>query len=127
MTKAKRFDIQSSRGLGWASIGIGAAEIFATRLVQQLLGVRRGGWLLRAFGLREILSGAGILSQRKPTKAMEAGVWSRVAGDAVDLAMLALASRTSRNRTGLLLATTMVLGISAMDYYAAQRLHKRNK
>lgn len=126
MTKAKRFDTQASRGLGWASIGIGVAEIFTTRLIKQLLGIRGGGWLLRLFGVREILSGAGILSQRKPSPKMEAGLWSRVAGDTIDVAMLALAARTSRNRNGLLLATTMVLGITAMDLYLARRVHTRN-
>ena len=64
--------------LGWFSIAIGLAEIIAPHVISRLIGVRGDHRvLLRVFGLREIASGLGILSQRNPA----GWLWSRVAGD----------------------------------------------
>src|SRR3954463_14968532 len=73
-----------ARFLGYFSIGLGLAEVLAPRAMARLTGVRQEG-LLQAYGLREIASGVGILSCSRPTE----WLWSRVAGDALDLATLA--------------------------------------
>jgi uncharacterized membrane protein len=108
--------------LGWFSIGLGLAEALAPDTVARLIGVRdseRNRRLLRAMGLREITSGLGILT--RPASA--SWMWSRVAGDAIDLSLLgtALASdEHERGRTAA--ATAAVLGVAALDVVCAQRL-----
>src|SRR5690606_8486185 len=77
-----------ARALGWFSLGLGAAELFAARRLTDFLGVDdRHTTLVRLFGLREIATGAAILSQRTPVSPVQA----RVAGDALDLALLGAA------------------------------------
>jgi uncharacterized membrane protein len=76
---------------------------------------------LRTMGLREIAAGVGILSQRRPTPWM----WGRVAGDALDLALLGAAMQSDNaQRTRLLSASAAVLGVTALDVYAGTRLRR---
>lgn len=66
--------------------------------------------LLRVIGTREAVSGVAIAAQRRPA----AGLWARVAGDAKDLALLALAlrdPRADRRRLGGTLALITMLTI----------------
>jgi uncharacterized membrane protein len=70
---------------------------------------------MRTYGVRELAAGIGILSQERPVN----WVWSRVAGDVVDLATLARARATSRGRTA---ATAAVLGVTALDIMCATQL-----
>jgi uncharacterized membrane protein len=56
----------------------------------------------------------------KPAAAM----WSRVAGDVLDVATLAVAAPSSRNKGALALATANVLGVTALDVYCAQELSR---
>jgi hypothetical protein len=77
-------------GLGWFSIGLGMAELIAPDSVARLIGVKptsNSRTLLRAFGARELAAGIGILSNDRPT----GWVWSRVAGDVMDLSMMGTA------------------------------------
>jgi hypothetical protein len=71
-------------------------------------------------GLREIGNGVAILTQgKKPTS----GMWSRVAGDAMDLGALVLSSFfPSSNKIGVTFATLTVLGITAIDVITAKQL-----
>jgi uncharacterized membrane protein len=113
-----------ARGLGWFSIGLGLAELLAPRAVAKLCGGEgRHTGLIRMYGLREIASGLMIFSQgRKPA----AGVWSRVAGDAIDLATLAAAAVNPRtNKAGVAFATANVLGVTALDVMCAQELSRQ--
>ncbi|MGH8179702.1 MAG: SRPBCC family protein [Steroidobacteraceae bacterium] len=105
------------RGLGWFSIGLGAAAVAAPRLVCWLSGLR-SPTLMRLVGTRELAAGIGILTQRDRTPWM----WSRVVGDTMDLAALsvALARRGRRGRAGVALA--VVAGVTALDVLAALRL-----
>jgi uncharacterized membrane protein len=111
--------IQLARGLGWFSIGLGLAELLAPSTVSRLVGIRRHRTLLRTFGAREIAAGITILMQQKPA----AGVWSRVAGDALDLTALgfAFASPWSK-KNRLAIATASVAGVTALDFICAQKL-----
>jgi hypothetical protein len=118
-------DIDAARALGWASIGIGLTELAGTKYVEEMLGVNDHATLLRAFGLREIASGVGILSQDEPTTALATALWSRVAGDAVDLAMLAAAKKETTRPKGLLSAIAMVAAITAMDVVCAQKIQSQ--
>jgi uncharacterized membrane protein len=69
--------------------------------------------------MRELAAGVGILSQPMPA----AWIWSRVAGDALDLASLGSALSSSRaDRTKVMTATVAVLGVTALDMICAQQL-----
>ena len=109
-----------ARGLGWFSIGLGAAELLAPRFIANISGVRGRTGLIRLFGIREILAGVTIFSQGKRPAA---GVWSRVAGDALDLAALGAAFTSPDSKKGrLAFATANVAAVTALDVICAQRL-----
>ncbi|HXS20286.1 MAG TPA: SRPBCC family protein [Steroidobacteraceae bacterium] len=105
------------RGLGWFSIGLGAAAVAAPRAVCWLSGLR-SPTLMRMVGTRELAAGIGILTQRERAP----WLWSRVVGDTFDLAALAvaLAGRGRRGRAAVALAA--VAGVTALDVLAAVRL-----
>jgi len=75
-------------------------------------------WTLRALGLRELTSGVGILSQpRRP-----AWLWSRVAGDAMDLALLGAAFLgRGAHRGRLTTAMGTVSLVTALDVVYSRR------
>ena len=104
------------RGLGWFSIGLGAAAVAAPRVVCWLSGLR-SPTLMRLVGARELAAGIGILTQRDRAP----WLWSRVVGDTFDLAALsvALARRGRRGRAAVALAA--VAGVTALDVFAAVR------
>jgi uncharacterized membrane protein len=109
--------------LGYFSIGLGLAEVLAPQLVARLVGIKhpneRNRTLLRLMGLREISSGVAILSNQQPKKA----VMSRVAGDAIDLALLGATFANSENDRGrTLFATANVLAVTALDVMASKAL-----
>ena len=111
--------------LGWFSVGLGLAEVLMPRTVAHSAGLDGQTRTLRAFGLRELASGAGILLRpHKP-----GWLWSRVAGDAMDLGLLAFSRRRS-NDNRVVVAAAMVAGITALDVLAAldnQRLANTGK
>jgi uncharacterized membrane protein len=113
--------------LGWFSIGLGLTEVVAPGSIARLIGVRdeeETCSLLRCYGLREIASGVGILKQPR-----SAGwVWSRVAGDLLDLASLGSAmNQNGVNRGRIGTATAAVLGVTALDVLCAQRLSQEKE
>ena len=74
-------------GLGCFSLALGVAEVAAPRAVARWSGVRDDDStvaLLRYLGAREIGHGLSILAQ--PDRAR--WLWSRVAGDALDLSVV---------------------------------------
>jgi hypothetical protein len=108
--------------LGWFSIGLGLIELLTPRRVTRTLGMEGNENLVRAYGTREIGSGILSLSTDK-----QVGLWSRVAGDGLDLATLMTALRVSnpkRHNVGLALA--MVLGITLLDLASAPGVTARH-
>jgi hypothetical protein len=103
-----------TRALGWFSIGLGLAELVAPGALGRFLGVPHRRGLIRGFGARELAAGLGIL--RGPARPF---VWSRVAGDLLDLAALGAALRRTPRRRNVALATVAVLGATALDVVAA--------
>jgi hypothetical protein len=106
-----------AQGLAWFGMGLGAAEILAGDRFAKMLGVPHT--VLTLFGLREIGSGVAILASTQKTR----GVWSRIAGDAIDLAVLGTVLRQARNkRTATAIAAGSVLGIGAFDLACGAQL-----
>ena len=107
----------TNRSLGWFSVGLGMAELLAPKTVGRMIGVGNQSTVLRMCGVREIVSGVGLLSGRAPaTFAM-----SRVVGDVMDLALLGAALRSrDANPTRLAAAATAVAGVAALDLYASK-------
>jgi uncharacterized membrane protein len=108
-----------ARGLGWFSIGLGMAELMAPRTLANFLGTRNHGTLFRIMGLREIASGVGILTQRRPA----GWLWARVGGDIVDLIALAkgLTSKGAKP-ANIAIAAAAVTGVTALDLRCAEEL-----
>lgn len=117
-------DAKMGRALGWASLGIGLAEILAPKFLEKTMGIGDHRGLLRSLGARELVSGLGILSQRRPTQGMAAGLWSRVAGDVMDLSLLGAAARRSSKPGALAVVVALVLGIFLADAWYATRVQK---
>lgn len=110
-------------GLGWFSVGLGIAQLVAPRQLCRLIGVRADPNLLRLLGARELTTGIGILSRRGQAKWMHA----RVAGDAVDLALLGTALRSARCETSrVAAATAAVAGVTAIDMLCGLQLQRRS-
>ncbi|MDB5641876.1 MAG: cyclase dehydrase [Hyphomicrobiales bacterium] len=108
-----------AQGLGWFSIGLGLAEFLAPHTITRALGMEGRETLVRMYGLREMANGAGLLSADNKAP----WLWGRVGGDALDLATLSLGMEESNaKRDNAILATVMVGAITALDFYAAQRL-----
>jgi hypothetical protein len=105
--------------LGVFSIGLGLAELLAPRGFAEAVGTRRRTGLLRAYGLREISAGVGLLT--RPRKGP--WLWGRVGGDVLDLATLCadLPDADDDRRARLLASVAAVVGVTALDVYAATK------
>lgn len=105
-----------ANGLGWFSLGLGLLEIVAPSVLTRSLGMQGREGLVRAFGVREVAAGVASLS---PDRAL--GLWSRVGGDLLDLAVLYSAYRDDnpkRDNVGLALA--LVGAITCLDLATAK-------
>lgn len=100
--------------LGWLSLGLGIAGLMMPRTLARWAGLAPRDTWLRAIGAREFITGAGILL--RPDK--PGWLWSRVAGDAMDLSLMALAPRhRSDRRSGMVSA--LLTGITVLDLLVA--------
>jgi uncharacterized membrane protein len=111
--------------LGWFSLGLGLSQIIAPDGMARLIGMRptdKTRDTMRALGMREITSGMGILSQKRQSD----WLWSRVAGDAMDLALLGRVTvDTHDGRERNTAAILAVAGVAALDVLAATQVGKR--
>ena len=111
-----------ARGLGWFSIGLGLAEILMPRAMARGLNLRGREQLLLLYGVREIVTGIGLLAASKRTPWM----WGRVAGDALDIATLASGMQPGR-RIGPAIGLAAVAGVTAVDLANATALTARDR
>lgn len=117
-------DERLANTLGWVSLGLGLAGLAAPGSVARMIGLRdddKTRETLRLVGARELVSGFGILSQRRPT----GWVWSRVAGDALDLALLgSQLTSDDADKDRVAVAAAAVAGITALDLFCSQQLSR---
>ncbi|MEX2581814.1 MAG: hypothetical protein WD766_00945 [Gemmatimonadota bacterium] len=108
-----------ANALAWFSLGLGAAELLAPGRISRSLGMEDRQELFRAYGVREIAKGVGILHNRRPA----GWLWARVAGDVLDLATLAGGlARRNRHRERVAIAIAAVAGVAILDLIAARQL-----
>lgn len=113
---------QLAVALGWFSLALGAAELFAPGRLARALGMEGKENLIRAYGVREI--GAGMMCLA-PEKTL--GVWSRVAGDGLDLATLYGAfTDDNPKKKNVAIAMAAVAGVTLLDVACAQGLTVRH-
>jgi uncharacterized membrane protein len=115
-----------ARFLGYFSLGLGAPQTAAPWAVNRLIGVRDDAesrvWQF-VVGVRELAAAAGILSERHPVE----WTWARVAGDAMDLALLSAALRGHSERPArTAVAMGAVAGITVADVLESVRLSRMN-
>ncbi len=101
--------------LGWLSVALGLGGLLAPRTMGRLSALSGREPLLAAVGARELVSGIGLLTRRDKAP----WLWARVAGDAVDLAILGLASRQRGSGAARAASTAVVAAITAADVVAA--------
>jgi len=111
--------------LGWFSNGLGLTGTISPDRLAHLIGVRdtsSNRAFLRFVGMREIASGVGILTQSQPAP----WIWSRVAGDVIDLSFLtyALLSRNGRDKQRVAMALASVVGVTALDLQASTKVRR---
>jgi uncharacterized membrane protein len=116
--------VRRARGLGWFSVALGTLQMVAPHAVASIAGARirpRTAATMRLLGLRELASGIGILSDTRPA----AWLWIRVAGDAMDIALLGktlAAPKCQSART--MTALGSVLAVTALDVKSALELSR---
>ena len=110
-----------ARGLGLASLALGVPQVAAPDRFAEAVGAEPDAAtrdLTVGIGVRELTAAAGLLLRgSSPTF-----LWSRVAGDVMDLVLLGGALRRGgpgRGRT--VAATAAVAGLTALDLTAARR------
>jgi hypothetical protein len=114
-----------AQSLGWLSLGLGTAAVAAPRTMCRAVGASDVGaapTLMRMMGAREIVQGVGILTRPRPTLWM----WSRVAGDTLDLSLLALTAVTRpEHRLRTAVAMTGVAALALPDVLESRHLGSR--
>ncbi len=115
-------DSRIAEGLGWFSLGLGAAQLLAPGALNRLAGVHDDAAARvaqRFVGVREVGAFAAIMVDR-PRPALP--LWSRVGGDLMDLALLGRAwERKRESAPRLALTIANIAAVTGLDAYAAIR------
>jgi hypothetical protein len=108
------------RVFGWIGIGLGALEILAPKAVTKSIGMQGNEDLVRAYGVHELGTGLLLVSGETPV-----GVWSRLAGDGLNAALLVGALRRDNPKRGIAgLALAVLTGLTILDLAHAERAGK---
>jgi hypothetical protein len=108
-----------ARFLGYASVAIGLVELVWADSLALSLGLSRFEWLVRAYGVREVLTGVLILVSEDPTP----WIWLRVIGDALDGATLGWGyMRDPYKVTSIAITFVTVTPIIIADVWCALKL-----
>src|SRR3954465_4712062 len=110
-----------SKFLGAFSAWLGVAQLAVPERISDLIGMKdtpKTRTIQRLIGAQELTAGQGIFSFSPPTPVL----WSRVAGDALHLGLLAKAFDNRRNdKTKLRATIAAVAGIGVIDLLVAAR------
>lgn len=111
---------QLSLMLGQNALGLAAWGLLAPKGVNRFLGLDTSPQATQlVFGLRELATGLTLTSD--PTRAD--ALWARVAGDALDIAVLAPLTRADHPKRGnARFALGAVLAVTLLDIIAAVRM-----
>jgi hypothetical protein len=103
------------RFLTGLSLGLGVGQLLLPDAIARLAGIPQGTaahMVLRMVGLRELLTGIGMVS----TSTAAPWVWARVGGDLLDLALLgATVHSPGARRAQVISALTIMAAITALD------------
>jgi uncharacterized membrane protein len=108
-------------GPGLLSLAFALAKLVAPRTLTRVAGLpdaALAAGLVRALGARELVIGVGLLTGRRPAP----WLWSRVAGDAVELGLLGAAlhaARAKASRAAGVTALAVMGGVAALDLACA--------
>ena len=106
-------------GLGYFSIALGLAELAMPQAIRRAAGIETPDALLRGYGVREIANGVAILTTHDATP----WIWARVAGDALDIATVAMAPPERHGGEGKKTwALGALLAVTAIDLLCASCL-----
>ncbi len=100
--------------LAWVGIGFGALELLAPRVVTRTLGVPGHETLIQALGVREVATGVLLMSGSR-----QIGQWTRLAGDGLNLGLLAGAMRRDNPKRWI-----AGIGLLALGGLVLYDLHK---
>jgi len=116
-------ETQLSRFLGWFSVGLGLTQVTNPGGFVQAIGLKNDPdyrkWMV-GIGLREITCGVALLTQPTSPTWLQA----RVVGDAMDLSLLGTALNSAKKSQPDKVKTALlaVAGITALDFYASQKV-----
>lgn len=110
-----------SYGLGWFSLALAAAELIAPKKIAKALSSEGHEGLIRAFGAREAIAGAGLVTDQ----GHGLRVWNRVAGDAMDLTALHFARLRAPDNRNVWAAIAAVAVVTTLDICTAIGLDRR--
>ncbi len=105
-----------TRALGWFSIGLGIAELLMPRTVAHSAGVDGRSGLVRSFGVRELATGVGLLTAKRPAP----WLWARVMGDGIDMLAVGSGLGDRSRRPYAALALGAIAAVAALDVVAAR-------
>jgi uncharacterized membrane protein len=112
-------------GMGLASVALGIAKVAAPRALARLAGLPDRPFatqIVRALGAREVVVGVGLIARRRASP----WLWARVAGDALELALLGAAVGTGRaDRRRAAGALGVLAGVAALDVACAVAATRR--
>jgi hypothetical protein len=108
-----------ARGLGYFSIALGIAELAVPGAICRAAGARGLENVVRGYGARELATGVAILTSDDP----EPWIWTRVAGDIVDIATVATGrGQDDRSRARSTLALATLAAVTFVDLACANGL-----
>ena len=111
--------------IGLTALGLGTWGAFFPGHVKRMLGLEASEPAVRAlFGERELITGAALVADPERADML----WARVAGDALDIAVLhGLDTPRNPRRNAARLALGFVLAVTALDVLAAVSVTERRR
>ncbi len=107
--------------LGVFSIALGTAELLGSKPIARAFEAEGSRGLIKGFGAREVFAGVNLLA----APAVATNVWSRVAGDGMDLLALGIAARRRPANRAVWGSLAFVAVVTALDVFVARGLARQ--